>query len=117
MGEKKKNTYIGAVGGFSGRQGAGTEDRGAGRAAQLGEGVGDGRQGRRPQLLLLLLQPPDGQAETASRSRFHRPPPQSSKFKMAARSSQSGCSPSKYGQKAVFDSCNNGPVEHTIFRL
>lgn len=63
-------TYVGPVGGFSWRQGAGTEDRGAGRTAELGEGVGDGREGRRPQLLLLLLQPP-GTPKTGSKRRPH----------------------------------------------
>lgn len=51
-------TYIGASGGFSRRQGARTEDRGAGRTAELRERVWNGWERRCPQLLLLLLQPP-----------------------------------------------------------
>lgn len=51
-------TYIVAGGGFSRRQGAGAEDRGAGWTAELRERVWDGWERWRPQLLFFLLQPP-----------------------------------------------------------
>jgi len=42
----------------------GAEDGGAGRAAQLGERVGDGRQGGRAQQMLFLQTPAEGDTHT-----------------------------------------------------
>lgn len=51
-------TYIVASGGFSRRQRAGAEDRGAGWTAELRERIWDGWERWCPQLLFFLLQPP-----------------------------------------------------------